>query len=99
MTKNSGKRRTARARSVLAVLGVLFGAGYATAAPTVHARIDRDVAVYQVNRDLTYTRTETIDITLNTDRGVRHLDRAEETFYPDKQTLEVADPAIGVQRD
>jgi hypothetical protein len=63
----------------------------AASEPAVHARIDRDVAVYSVNRDLTFTRTETHDATLYTDRALRQLDRLEETFYPDQQTLEVVE--------
>jgi Domain of Unknown Function with PDB structure (DUF3857)/Transglutaminase-like superfamily/Domain of Unknown Function with PDB structure (DUF3858) len=91
MTKNSGKRRTARFSAGVMVLAGLLTAGQARAEPAVHARIDRDIAVYQVNRDLTYTRTETIDATLHTSRAVRHLDRASETFYPEKQSLDVAE--------
>ena len=52
--------------------------------PVVHA-LERDVVVYNVNRDLTFTRLETQDITLNTARALRQLDRSARTFYPDKR--------------
>ena len=65
----------------------LVAARDAASETVVHARIDRDLAEYQVNRDLSYTRTETVDATLYTELALRQLDRAEQTFYPDKQAL------------
>jgi transglutaminase-like putative cysteine protease len=74
--------------------GVMLAAGLLTtwpaaSEPVVHARIDRDLAVFVVNHDLTYTRTETYDATLYTDRALRRLDRLAATFYPDQQALDV----------
>jgi transglutaminase-like putative cysteine protease len=57
----------------------------------VHARIDRALDVYDVNRDLTYTRTQTDDVTLFTARALRDLSQASQTFYPDKQALTVVE--------
>ncbi|MGD0430387.1 MAG: DUF3857 domain-containing protein [Acetobacteraceae bacterium] len=73
------------------VMFVLVVARSAAGEPAVHARIDRLVADYQVNRDLTYTRTETIDISLYTVRALSRLDRSEQTFFPDKQNLDVVE--------
>jgi hypothetical protein len=73
------------------ILFALVAPRGAASEPTVHALVDRDIADYQVNRDLTFTHTETVDVTLNTVRAVARLDRAEETFFPDKQTLEVVE--------
>lgn len=69
----------------------LVAARDAASETVVHARIDRDLAEYQVNRDLSYTRTETVDATLYTELALRQLDRAEQTFYPDKQALDVVE--------
>ncbi len=55
---------------------------------TVHARIDRDIARYEVHRDLTWVLVEEVDVTLFTQRGIHANDRSALTFYPDKQTLE-----------
>ncbi len=55
---------------------------------TVHARIDRDIASYEVRRDLTWVLVEEVDVTLFTQRGIHANDRSASTFYPDKQTLE-----------
>ena len=63
----------------------------AQAGRVVHARFDQALSVYDVNPDLTYTRTDTIDTTLYTDRALRYLDRAADRFYPDKQSLEVVE--------
>ena len=63
----------------------------AAADPAVHARVDRAIDAYTVNRDLTYTRTLTEDMTVLTDRGLMMFDRSAETFYPDKQTLELVE--------
>ncbi len=75
---------------VLLLVGLAAARG-ALSEPVVHARIDRDIAAYRVNRDLTFTRTETVDATLFTVRALRRLDRSEQTFYPDKQALEVVE--------
>lgn len=61
------------------------------AAPVEHARVDKAIDAYRVNRDLTYTRVVTEDLTVLTERGLSALDRSEETFYPEKQTLEVVE--------
>jgi transglutaminase-like putative cysteine protease len=58
---------------------------------TVHARIDRDVASYEVHRDLTWALVEELDVTLLTQRGIHVNDRSAWTFYPDKQTLELVE--------
>jgi hypothetical protein len=79
-----------RTRLVLLLTCLLLGRT-AAAERIVHARFDHLNDVYQVNRDLTYTRTETADITLLTVRAARRLDRSERTFYPNKQTLEVVE--------
>ena len=57
----------------------------------VHARVDRSSQVFDVNRDLTYTRTDSQDTTLFTDRALRRLDRSVLTFYPEKQSVEVVE--------
>ena len=75
---------------VLLLIGTMLSAAFARE-PVRHARVDRSVAVYDVNPDLTFTRTETRDTTLFTDRALRQLDRAFDTFYPDKQSLEVVE--------
>ena len=61
------------------------------AEPALHARIDSNVAHYVVNRDQTYTLTESMDATLLSRRALQALDRAVFTFYPDKQTLELVE--------
>ena len=73
------------------LFAVLVAARGAASEPVVHARIDREVAAYEVNRDLTFSRLETRDATLFTDRALRQLDRAARTFYPEKQALEVVE--------
>jgi transglutaminase-like putative cysteine protease len=75
----------------LVLLSGALAARSAMSEPVVHARVDRDIAVYEVNHDLTYTRTETNDTTLYTDRALRKLDRLAETFYPNEQSLEVVE--------
>jgi Domain of Unknown Function with PDB structure (DUF3857)/Transglutaminase-like superfamily/Domain of Unknown Function with PDB structure (DUF3858) len=69
----------------------LIAARDAVSESIVHARVDRDIAEFKVNRDLTYTRTEIADVSLYTVRALRRLDRAEQSFYPDKQSLEVVE--------
>jgi transglutaminase-like putative cysteine protease len=76
---------------VLVLATGLVAARGALSESVVHARVDRDVAKYQVNADLSYTRLETIETTLYTSRALHQLDRAEESFYPDKQSLEVVE--------
>jgi transglutaminase-like putative cysteine protease len=58
---------------------------------TVHARIDRDVASYEVHRDLTWVLVDSIDITLFTQRGIHANDRSAWTYFPDKQTQELVE--------
>ena len=58
----------------------LVAARDAVSESIVHARVDRDIAEFQVNRDLTYTRTEIADVSLYTVRALRRLDRAEQSF-------------------
>ena len=74
---------------VIALLVVL--AGSARAAHITHARLDHTVAHYVVREDLTHVLTVTSDWTLVTQRGLRALDRASYTFYPDKQTLDLVE--------
>jgi transglutaminase-like putative cysteine protease len=74
---------------VLALLVVL--AGSARAEHITHARLDRTVAHYVVHEDLTHVLTVSTDWTLVTQRGLRSLDRASYTFYPDKQTLDLVE--------
>ena len=74
---------------MFALLVVL--AGGARAEHITHARLDRTVAHYVVREDLTHVLTVTTDWTLVTQRGLRSLDRASHTFYPDKQTLELVE--------
>jgi len=76
---------------VLACLLALLCGGVAFAQPVTHARIDRAVDRYVVNRDLTYVVTSEHDSTLLTPRGLRVGERAARSFYPDKQTLEVVE--------
>jgi transglutaminase-like putative cysteine protease len=75
----------------IALLAGLFAVRPAESEPVVHARIEQALDVYTVNRDLTFTRIVTEDTTLLTERALRRRDRAEETFYPDKQALEVVE--------
>ena len=77
-------------RFVLA-LALLLPISARAAEPVVHARYDSNVVHYAVNRDLTYTMTESVDVTLHTRRALQALDRAAFTFYPDKQTLELVE--------
>ena len=70
---------------------LLLLAPRAWAEHTVHARIDRDIASYEVHRDLTWVLVETIDVSLFTQRGIHANDRSAWTFYPDKQTLELVE--------
>lgn len=77
------------ARFLLVTLSLL--AGTARAEHITHARLDRTVAQYVVHEDLTHVLTVTTDWTLMTQRGLRSLDRASYTFYPDKQTLELVE--------
>jgi Domain of Unknown Function with PDB structure (DUF3857)/Transglutaminase-like superfamily/Domain of Unknown Function with PDB structure (DUF3858) len=62
---------------------------YARADHTVHARVDRDIAVYDVHPDLTWVETNTLDMTLYTPRGIHANDRSAWTYYPDKQSLDL----------
>ena len=82
---------TARSLNSLLLLICLLTGRTADAGTVVHARFDHLSDTYQVNRDLTYTRTESIDATLFTTRALRRLDRSEQTFYPARQTLEVVE--------
>ena len=82
---------TARSLNSLLLLICLLTGRTADAGTVVHARFDHLSDTYQVNRDLTYTRTELIDATLFTTRALRRLDRSEQTFYPARQTLEVVE--------
>lgn len=75
------------ARMLLVIFSFL--AGTAQAQHISHARLDHTVAHYVVHDDLTYVLTTTTDWTLATQRGLRSLDRAGYTFYPDKQKLEL----------
>ena len=74
-------------RFLLVAFSLLAGA--ARAEHITHARLDRTVAQYVVREDLTHVLTVTTDWTLVTQRGLRSLDRASYTFYPDKQALEL----------
>ncbi len=74
---------------LFALLAVL--AGSARADHITHARLDRTVAHYLVHEDLTHVLTVTTDWTLVTQRGLRSLDRASYTFYPDKQSLDLVE--------
>ena len=66
--------------------------GHAITSPAItHARIDRSVETYRVNRDLTYVETTEQDITLLTPRGLRSGERTARSFYPDKQALDVVE--------
>ncbi len=58
---------------------------------TVHVRIDHDIATYDVHRDLTWTMTDTIDVTLLTRHGILTADRSAWTFSPDKQSLDLVE--------
>jgi hypothetical protein len=53
-----------------------------------HARFERNVIEYMVNRDLTWESTQILDVTLLTGAAVRGFARLAASFYPDKQTLE-----------
>lgn len=63
----------------------------ASAEPVEHGRIDKAIDAYTINRDLTYTRVITEDMTILTDRGLSMLDRSAETFYPERQTLDLVE--------
>jgi hypothetical protein len=80
-------------RMLAGILLLLLGTAPAGAqAPHVtHARIDREVADYTINRDLTWTLTRSMDRTLLTRRGMQALDRSTYSFYPDKQAVEVVE--------
>jgi len=77
--------------SAWAWLFLLVVAPHARAEHTVHARIDRDVANYEVHRDLTWTMVDELDVTVFTRRGIHGNDRSAWTFFPDKQTLELVE--------
>src|ERR1700722_16171040 len=83
------------ARSFLRL--ALFFSGAILLAPptraehTVHARVDREVATYDVHRDLTWVMVDRLDVTMFTQRGIRANDRSAWTFYPDKQNLELVE--------
>jgi transglutaminase-like putative cysteine protease len=74
-----------------ALASFLLLAPRAWAEHTVHARIDRDVAIYEVHRDLTWQVVESVDVALFTQRGIRANDRSAWTYFPDKQTLELVE--------
>ena len=73
-----------------AILGLLLSttslAGAALAAPD-HARVDKSVLSYAVNRDLTYTELAEQDETVLDARGIRTRSRASRTFNPANQAL------------
>ena len=75
------------ARLFLVIVSLFASA--AKAEHIVHARLDHTLAQYAVHEDMTYVLTVTTDWTLVTQRGLRSLDRASYTFYPDKQALEL----------
>ena len=84
-----GARASVWAAILLPVLALL--APRAWAEHTVHARFDRDIATYEVHRDLTWVLTDELDVTLFTQRGIHANDRSTWTFYPDKQALELVE--------
>ena len=73
------------------LVSILLLVPRAWAEHTVHARIDHDIATYEVHRDLTWVLVEEVDLTLFTQRGIHANDRSAWTFYPDKQTLELVE--------
>ena len=54
-----------------------------------HSRVDAEMEQYTINRDLSYEKITTIDVTLMTRRGVSGWSSVDESFYPDKQSLEL----------
>jgi transglutaminase-like putative cysteine protease len=77
--------------SAWTLMALLLLAPRAWAEHTVHARIDHDIATYEVHRDLSWVLVEEVDLTLFTQRGIHANDRSAWTFYPDKQTLELVE--------
>jgi transglutaminase-like putative cysteine protease len=77
--------------SAWAPILLLLLAPRAWAEHTVHARVDHDIASYEVHRDLTWVVVEEVDVTLFTQRGIHANDRSAWTFYPDKQTLSLVE--------
>ncbi|HTC09343.1 MAG TPA: DUF3857 domain-containing protein [Acetobacteraceae bacterium] len=73
------------------LLWLLVPLAPAWAEHTVHVRIDHDIATYDVHRDLTWTMTDTIDVTLLTRHGIQTADRSAWTFSPDKQSLDLVE--------
>ena len=90
MILQKGTRAMHCPRFVIALV-LLLPLSARAAEPALHARIDSNVAHYVVNRDQTYTLTESMDATLLSRRALQALDRAVFTFYPDKQTLELVE--------
>jgi transglutaminase-like putative cysteine protease len=71
---------------------LLVCAGTARAGePTVHARIAELFRDFQVNADLTYTETITVDTQVVTEHGIQQGERSALTFYPKNQRLEVVE--------
>ena len=72
-----------------AVLGLLLSttALPAFAAAPDHARVDKSVLSYTVNRDLTYTEVAEQDETVLDARGIRTRSRASRTFNPENEAL------------
>ncbi len=63
--------------------------GAAAAKPVVHARIDRLIRTFDVQPDLTWTETVTVDAKVFDARGVHQHERDSYTFYPKSQSLDV----------
>lgn len=74
---------------IRAFLALLLLTGVAAAEPVRHVRVDRHVVRYDVLPDLTYTMTQTDDITLLTARGVQLGGSGVMGFSPDRQALQV----------
>ena len=72
--------------SSTALTGVSTGAHAAT---VDHARVDKSVLSYVVNRDLTYTEVAEQDETVLDARGIRTHSRASRTFNPENQAVSV----------
>jgi len=71
-----------------ALLSLPAGAALAEEA-TVHTRLTHIFRDYQVNPDLTYTATITVDAEILTKHGIQESERSQLTFYPNSQRLEV----------
>ncbi len=71
------------------LLSSTFLASAAFAAAPDHARVDKSVLSYVVNRDLTYTEVAEQDETVLDARGIRTRSRASRTFNPENQAVSV----------